>query len=62
MAVQVGKKGNCSNHGLLGRCPGCTYAHVPCKVGKARQLEISNTMEQAMATMKAVAPKAAPTA
>jgi hypothetical protein len=34
-AVQVGKKGDCSNHGLLGRCPGCTYAHVPCKVGEA---------------------------
>ena len=55
--VQVGRKGDCSNFGLLGRCPGCTYAHVPCTVGEARQVEIANAMEQAMATMKAAAPK-----
>jgi hypothetical protein len=56
--VLVGRKGECSNFGLLSGCTGCTYAHVPCTVGKARQVEISKAIEQAMATMKAVAPKA----
>jgi hypothetical protein len=58
LAVQVGRKGECSNFGLLDQCPGCTYAHVPCTVGEARQVDISKAMEQAMATMKAAAPKA----
>jgi hypothetical protein len=58
LAVQVGRKGKCSNFGLLGRCPGCTYAHVPCTVGKARQVDILKAMDQATATMKAAAPKA----
>jgi hypothetical protein len=56
--VLVGRKGECSNFGLLGRCTGCTYTHVPCMVGKARQVKILKAMEQAMATMKAAAPKA----
>jgi hypothetical protein len=58
LAVQVGRKGKCSNFGLLGQCPGCTYAHVPCTVGEAWQVDISKAMEQAMATMKAAVPKA----
>jgi hypothetical protein len=57
LQVQVGRKGDCSNFGLLGRCPGCTYAHVPCTVGEARQVEIAKAMEQAMSMMKTVAPK-----
>jgi hypothetical protein len=57
LRVQVGRKGDCSNFGLLGRCPGCTYAHVPCTVGEARQVEIAKAMEQAMSTMKTAAPK-----
>ncbi len=58
LAVMVGRRGECSNFGLLGRCPRCTYAHVPCMAGKARQVKLSKAMEQAMATMKAAAPKA----
>jgi hypothetical protein len=58
LAVLVGRKGKCSIFGLLGRCPRCTYAHVPCTVGKARQVKVSKAMEQAMATMKAMVPKA----
>ena len=58
LAVMVGRRGECSNFGLLGRCPGCTYAHVPCTVGEARQVKISKAVEQAMATMNAEVPKA----
>ncbi len=58
LAVMVGRRGKCSNFGLLGRCPGCTYAHVPCTVSEARQVKISKAMEHAMATMKAAEPKA----
>jgi hypothetical protein len=58
LAVMVGRRGKCSDFGLLRRCPGCTYTHVPCTVGKSRQVKILKAMEQAMITMKAAAPKA----
>jgi hypothetical protein len=33
--VQVGRKGDCSNFGLLGQCPGCTYIR-PCAMHGGR--------------------------
>jgi hypothetical protein len=50
--VQVGGKGECINFGLLGKCPGCRYNHVVCKVADARQVAIAKNMEKAMAAMK----------
>jgi hypothetical protein len=50
--VQVGGRGKCTNYGLLGKCPGCRYSHVVCKVADKRQVIISKNMEKAMAAMK----------
>ncbi len=50
--VQVGVRGKCTNYGLLGKCPGCRYSHVVCKVTDERQVIIAKNMEKAMAAMK----------
>jgi hypothetical protein len=50
--VQVGGRGKCTNYGLLGKCPGCRYSHVVCKVVDERQVIIAKNMKKAMATMK----------
>ncbi len=50
--VQVGGRGECTNFGLLGHCPGCRYSHVICKVADARQVVIAKNMEKAMAATK----------
>jgi hypothetical protein len=50
--VQVGGRGECTNFGLLGHCPGCRYSHVVCKVADEHQVVIVKNMEKAMAAMK----------
>ncbi len=50
--VQVGGRGECTNYGLLGHCPGCRYSHVVCKVADECQVVIAKNMEKAMAAMK----------
>jgi hypothetical protein len=50
--VQVGGRGKCTKYGLLGKCPGCRYSHVVCKVADERQVVIAKNMEKAMAAMK----------
>jgi hypothetical protein len=50
--VQVGWRGECTNFGLFGHCPGCRYSHVVCKVEDERQVMIAKNMEKAMAAMK----------
>jgi hypothetical protein len=54
--VQVGGRGNCTNFGLLGKCPGCRYNHVVCKVSDERQVMIAKNFEKAMAAMKLGSP------
>jgi hypothetical protein len=50
--VQAGGRGECTNYGLLGKCPGCRFSHVVCKVADERQVVIAKNMEKAMAAMK----------
>ena len=50
--VQVRGRGKCTNYGLLGKCPGCRYSNVVCKVADERQVIIAKNMEKAMAAMK----------
>jgi hypothetical protein len=50
--VQVRGRGKCTNYGLLGKCPGCRYSHVMCKVADERQVIIAKNTEKAMAAMK----------
>ncbi len=50
--VQVRGRGKCTNYGLLGKCPGCRYSNVVCKVADERQVIIAKNMEKAMAVMK----------
>ncbi len=50
--VQVGGRGECTNFGLLGHCPGCRYSHVVCKVADEHQVVIAKNIEKAMAAMK----------
>jgi hypothetical protein len=54
--VQVGGRGDCTNFGLLGKCPGCRYNHVVCKVSDERQVMIAKNFKKAMAAMKLGSP------
>jgi hypothetical protein len=54
--VQVGGRGNCTNFGLLGKCPRYRYNHVICKVSDKCQVVIAKNFEKAMAAMKLGSP------
>jgi hypothetical protein len=53
--LQMGKRGDCLNFMLLGRCKGCTYKHEVYTIPEERQAQIAKAIERGMAAMKTAA-------
>jgi hypothetical protein len=51
--LAVEKKGNCTNFGLLGRCPdeNCTFKHTVCTVPESQQKVVKAGLDQGLASL-----------